>query len=256
MIANETDLVRWSRRQWAGTVLLILVVQIVLVVGLSDRSRRAVRSASISSEWNLTESFTALDPLLDFELQSQLFFTEPSVIGFSGEAWLHKKEQRYLTVTNRTSPEMMHFAEARKLFPNDLTQLLQPPPARKGMGVNQMTGPALLGGVTSPASRLELEGFNGRQLRKQPVLNVQFHSDVLNATIVQTGLAADGFPRVTRVLQTSGSRAADNEAIAVAKGLRFTPLPLSESSSENLDWGKLIFYWHTLELTNKTSATR
>ena len=58
----------------------------------------------------------------------------------------------------------------------------------------------------------------------------------------------------------SGSKKADLEALAIAKAVRFAPLPglpvAGTVDRADLTWGKLVFQWFTVELvqTNKPNV--
>ena len=62
------------------------------------------------------------------------------------------------------------------------------------------------------------------------------------------------------VLSSSGSKTADQRALDLAKAARFKPVarpgPASPGRPPALTWGKLIFQWHTVELsaTNSPAA--
>ncbi|MGV3772464.1 MAG: energy transducer TonB [Verrucomicrobiales bacterium] len=257
MTAADSDLVRWTRRDWIGVALLLLLAQFILLLVLSDKKGFPTVAPEVQTEFALGSANGTTDPLLDFELQTQLLFIQPNASGFSGAAWLHKKNRAYLSHSNRVSNDFLRFTQAQKLFSNNAWIALQTPSAHhKESRIIPFSAPPLLGGGSTLASRLEVEGFEGRLLRKPPTLNMQYHSDVLGSTVIQAGVDGDGFTRVARILQGSGSRAVDNEALAVARSARFTPVEGLDDNRENLAWGKLIFHWHTLELTNKTSAPR
>ena len=78
------------------------------------------------------------------------------------------------------------------------------------------------------------------------------HTDILTSTVVQLGVNPSGYALPPFFLSSSGSKAADQEALKLAKLMRFKPLgPAGGNtpwSATSLVWGKVIFEWHTLEL--------
>jgi TonB family protein len=102
-------------------------------------------------------------------------------------------------------------------------------------------------------SKLELSGFSERRLSTPLPLPVQFHSDVLDETIVEAMVGRDGFVISARIVENSGSTRVDQEALALSKRARFSPAKSKENVPEV---GKLIFRWHTLHLSDTNNVKR
>jgi hypothetical protein len=252
----KSDLVRWSSRDWAGVVALVLVAQALLVLALSERRARAKIVQASPTEVTLNSAPKTGDPLLQFELQTQLFFIEPNANGFSGYAWLQPPERNYLNLSNQPAPELLRFADARRLIGSEPVPAAPVPQPASARSILPFTPPPLLGDLRPPASTLEVDGFEGRTLLNSPILKPQRHSDVLDSSVIQAGVDSDGIPRFTQLLDSSGSKVADDEALAIARRSRFSRDGGADEELQKLAWGKLIFHWHTLELTNKAAAPR
>jgi TonB family protein len=74
--------------------------------------------------------------------------------------------------------------------------------------------------------------------------------DLLTNTVVQIVVNGAGKPVSLSVLSKSGLPEADEEAIKLARLARFQPLPMTGSHAvtnalADLNWGKLVFEWHT-----------
>jgi TonB family protein len=121
--------------------------------------------------------------------------------------------------------------------------------------------PRILQELAATQSVVQIEGdLAGRSLLSLPPLPIQQHNDILTNSIVQAGVNPSGYPESARLLSGSGSKKADQAALAMAKAARFAPLPglLAPGAVDRADltWGKLIFQWFTVEWaqTNKPNV--
>jgi len=95
-------------------------------------------------------------------------------------------------------------------------------------------------------SRVEVEGFGGRRPVSTPDLPVQYASDALRPTVVKGLVDSDGSVFSCRVMESSGSKIADNSAVDLARKIRFSRSD-SDDRPESLSSGKLIFNWDVLD---------
>jgi hypothetical protein len=99
------------------------------------------------------------------------------------------------------------------------------------------------------ASELRVEGELARRpLITRPALRSWTNSDLLSNTVVRLLVDAHGYPQTATLLSGSGSVEADQFALRTAAQARFAPLPrlAVRPSASRLEWGNLIFEWHTL----------
>jgi TonB family protein len=97
-------------------------------------------------------------------------------------------------------------------------------------------------------STLALEGdAQARGLLEKIDLPPQSHSDILESSVVQVLIDRDGMVVSARLLESSGSRKADQDAVALASKARFAPsITDFDGPSAPISFGKLIFNWIAL----------
>jgi hypothetical protein len=76
------------------------------------------------------------------------------------------------------------------------------------------------------------------------------HTNLLTNTVIQLAVDSSGFALFPVMLSSSGSKGADQQALDLAKGLRFKPVGTANAGPpqrpRSLTWGRLVFEWHTL----------
>ena len=89
-------------------------------------------------------------------------------------------------------------------------------------------------------------GLSSRPLLIQPAIPDWPVLEVLSATVLQAAVNADGFVITAAVVSESGSKAADQKAMELTRGLRFKALT-GESETKKptagLSFGQLVFQW-------------
>lgn len=235
------DLIRWPYRKWILVLTLILLVHLAVLWRLTGGTlpRRTLAPPlplaaladhqTPTGDWQSTEDTT--------------LFAGAHPRGFSGVAWVKKPRRSYALEIRLPELTYLHASSIRN---PDESQL--PAPQLAGKAVARSPGTALTApeGAPKPGkSSLRQDGdLRLRSLRQMPSLPIQIHDDAVGWTEVETGVDADGAVLVARVTNRSGSRAADEQAVAIARGLKFAPLSLTEEKSPGtLTWGKLIFEW-------------
>src|SRR5205814_1308130 len=205
---------------------------------------------------------SALAELLNIE--DPTLFALPDPRGFSGPAWMSAPALRHQS-RDWTEPRrwlslpmagmgaaFSEFVRTNVVSP----RLLADKPAPR---LGQVTAAPV---PLREKSTFRIEGdLAGRELVAPLEVPSIPHTDILKNTVVQLGVSPLGFtfsPPV--VLSSSGSKTADQRALDLAKAARFKPVaragPATPGSPSALTWGKLIFQWHTVELsaTNSPSA--
>ena len=195
-------------------------------------------------------------------LQDQTLFVLPHRDNFSGEAWLEIPAQQFAP-TNWTepalplqlSPEELGAAFATFMGTNVAPRFHPQMGSLDGANI----GPETIEAIGN-SSTLKVEGDLAHlRLLTSLRLPPQANPDLLTNTVVQVLVDAQGYPFSAVVLSKSGSDAADADALALAKTIRFEPAQaaaLGTVPPDKMTLGKLIFEWQTkpLPTTNAPPA--
>ena len=239
----------WTRRRWWLILALVFCGQLGFIVWLGDRSpvrpRGAVRAPVIRLAGKPASTL--------LRLEDSTLFALPHIEGFAGDAWLRNPpvafrffdwSERPLWLPlpiQRLGEVFRHFVETNAFDP--LQSLAGPAP--------QLTLPASPPAAFANRSALRIEGnLAGRRLRSKTELPAWPSAELLTNTIVQLMITSTGQPASATLLSSSGSREADQYALAQAKAARFDPLPGEAQASTNpvtsLNWARLVFEWQTV----------
>ena len=99
--------------------------------------------------------------------------------------------------------------------------------------------------------------LEGALAQRRLITPLDLHSwtnlDILTSSVVQLVVDAEGLPQSVTLLSGSGSRDADQHALDQARLARFEPLSRNPAAASpdptaHLNWGRLVFLWHTLPL--------
>jgi hypothetical protein len=247
----------WTRSRWILAVFGVLVLQVLLVFWLSDRSPQ--RSVHPPAAPVIRLAAKAANGWL--ALQNPLLFgLPPQPEGFSGGAWLDFERLNFQSADWTEPPRWLPLRV--ETLADDFKWLLRtnsipvfptfapptPQPSSPSVGAQE---------PVSPPSRLSLEGGLARRgLRQEIRMPAQTNIDLVAPSCVQVLVNAAGFvesPPVLLPLLTTGQRGlpeADLLALALARAARFEP-----EAGESL--GRLIFHWQTVPpaTTNSVSST-
>ncbi len=266
----------WRPRSMALGIFLVFVLHLALIFWLGEKQpiypRRPARAPVLQLSTNYNSELLALtDPTL---------LALPHEQGFSGLAWLKPEP-----LTNGT----YHPSEKERSWTDDphwlvlsLDQLgasfdrmiagnqVVPFEVATIPEAQPLSPPNDAQGVLSAQSSLRIEGALAQwrplkpfELRSWPARLVSAtDTDLLTNSIVQLLIDARGRPVSATLLTSSGLAEADNFALDQARVARFE-LPggldpnaaLRANPLLGLCWGKLIFEWYTLPLTNRPAAT-
>ena len=244
--AVETN---WSRLRWVGVVALIFAVQFAFIFGFGARQVGTPRRSFPAPEVFLA----AEQPFPLAEFYDPTIVSLPHRHGFSGlAAALTPRPQftadgwdepfRWLPLRAENLGQSF-----RQLLADNLAHSL--PVAEK---IPPAPAPIELPAVVAApaASQLRVEGaLANRAWLVVPEIPAQRAAAPLSDTIVQAVVDAGG--RVVTATILSPGSSADTAALALARQLRFEPLPNGDNSRltrplEGLTWGKLIFNWRTV----------
>jgi hypothetical protein len=259
MITATVEHPPWPRRRWALAVLMVMGLQLGLIFWLSrttvEPSRTippgpAVYFATGPAGQRAGES----DPTL---------FVLANRRGFSGQAWLQVPPLEYdlpkwsdeevrplgLPVA-RLGTEAGEFLRTNMTAVLDLATKPQPdfysPPPPDELGNSN--------------SSLSIEGeLAGRPLLSQFKLESWTTNEILSVSEVSAAVDAHGNVFSAVLLASCGSKDADDRALRLAASARFQPLPPAvpvglTPAPSRLQWGKLVFHWHTVPNTNAAPA--
>src|SRR5207245_953211 len=77
------------------------------------------------------------------------------------------------------------------------------------------------------------------------------HTDILTSSVVQVLVDRDGNAVSASLSSSSGLKEADKKALDAARAIRYQPIGANGTNQPpvaTLNWGKLIFNWHTIPL--------
>jgi TonB family protein len=248
MNAAQTTPPAWPGRRWWLAVAIIFAGQIGLVFWLGERGPLVARPPAAAPVVRLAGA-EAIELL---QLQDPTLFARPHWDVFSGPAWLNvgtnqlppevelPEAPRWLELaTAELGAAFDRFSQTNEpelpgLLPRTKPELTMPPPV-----------PLVF---ASEQSSCRVEGdLAGRRLLTPLEPPGIEHTDILNDSVVQLMVDADGRPLSVTLLSSSGLTAADTNALALARAARFAPLygngPERHSDALALTWGQMIFEW-------------
>jgi TonB family protein len=229
----------------------LLALQVALLMVFAERSSPAKAPAPLPTR------FLALDsPMHEQQLLTTFFAGDPSVFarpsrhGFSGRAWLSQPPPNYHPSNRLEAPVWLELDVSRlgTVSLPDLGRALEPlllDLAGPGASSLEPLPVFLPPPIAQTQSVLRLRGDLRLRLTSPVSLPPQPSAQLLTNTVVELAIDPAGNVLAHRLLARSGSAAADDAALAVAKALRFRP-----SAQAGAAWGEAIFEWHTIQDTN------
>jgi len=209
-------------------------------------------SVDEASDRRIAEQTLGRDPTL---------FAVPNPHGFSGGAWLRFKPE---------SPKLTNWSAPPELLPLDTADLAQT--VKDYVATNRPSDEPLLASlrasrqieilipneplVTGTVARVQ-GALSARRLVNAPRLPAVAHSDLLQRTVVSVSVNGDGVVESASVWRASGSRQADEEAVALARAFEFEPLPIRDAAARANTppvAGRIVFQWHVVTSTNGTTT--
>jgi hypothetical protein len=228
----------WTQKRLTCVAILIFGGQLAAIFALHTReSLRAKIPPLTASRFNGFATNSVGSDLDD--LNDPLTFAGAHEKGFSAHAWLKRPHMEFTLRSNSISPPtFLAFKQTPIEIPN--------PKLFPGLPPQLPFARLSISNETSPQSTFWAQGtIASRPLLTRIEPPIQFGSDVISNTVVQVAVQPDGFPFTARIVATSGSRGADLTALQLANNARFTPLPPAQRHTDTLQWGELVFQWHT-----------
>ena len=246
----ERDLVRWNKPKWAGMVLFLIAVQVSLIYYVGRQPDvREVHPNLPRSSFSLNPGLPGASPT-----ENPLLFATAQWNGFSGAGWMNQPEAGNPTSESLPPPRLLSLHRAKDILPE------RPLPGSPYSLKYRLQPPSLAPAATSSSStsQLSVQGSVATRGLAAPLdLPPQHHNDVIGSSSVQVGVDSDGTVISARLINSSGFRKADTDALALARQARFNPAPpVSGSEGTEIDWGKLVFHWHALELGSTNTLKR
>lgn len=240
------------RLKWWGIVGVVFAGQLGAIFWLSQNGPR--QDTPQISEVNLRWIQPAPEPLSS--LLDPTLFALPHRQSFSGLAWMTAISLATNTFSWSEDPRYLDYYQTRA----DTT--LRDPAPTNGFSLVEAIAAAKVEprlpqiAFDKPSreqSTWRLAGdLAGRRLLTPLHLTSQSSDDLLTNTVIQLVVDARGWPVSEALLPPgSGSKDADQDALALAATARFEPLRgdagrPSQHPLKGLAWGELIFEWHTI----------
>lgn len=237
----------WSRRRWGTLIALVFAMHVGLIFALGDRKpvtpRPPASAPTLSVAPKSDECIALNDPTL---------FALPHREGFAGEAWLKIPNVKYQPFRWTEPPRLLSLPVQKlgDMFAQFMQTNLLAPFELEIKPTAEVTAPVVpeIGLMIATHSTLRLEGGLAHQrLINPPELPSQPWTDLLTNSVVQVLVSPDGEVISPGLLGRSGSPAADQFALEVARSVRFER---SRNGDAKLTVGVLIFEWHTVPMTN------
>jgi TonB family protein len=227
----------WSRKKWLTIIAIIFAAHVAIIFAFGEKKQIVPRAVANVPALRLASD---ADELL--ALDDPTLFALPHLDGFAGPAWLqpprvqfHRQDwtepPRWLPLpAENLGATFQQFVQTNFFASHALdfkpeAKLSEPPPVEPVLAQN---------------STMQIEG----ELAQRPLLeeiNVPSlqYNDVIAPSTVQVLVDAAGDVVSTVLLESSGFKDADDEALELARAARFAP-------SSRMTFGKLIFNWRTI----------
>ena len=243
----------WSITRWIAYVLLAFAIHVGLIFIFGNRKPLVTRTVANAPQIRLTTAQSELQSLDDPTL-----FALPHLRGFAAAAWLQLPTVEFAPFRWTEPPQLLdlpvaklgsaflRFAETNKVSKIEveaLTRFQTMPSVSSDPQTNlkQHSTVSTSGGV---AKR--------RWLNTPALLRSWPGSDLLTNSVVRIVVDPDGQVFSTALLAPgSGSKAADQHALEIARSARFARLPRSASQMI----GALVFEWHTVPMPDTNAPT-
>jgi TonB family protein len=241
----------WSRRRWWGLVALVFVVQLGLIFWLGDtvpiRPRPAAPAFTFKLAGNASAELLALnDPTLFALPHRQGSAGPPSQRTPRPEAnsfqW-PEPTNSFLLAVGQLGAVFSRFIET-----NEFNSLQLPANLKPTLTLPDL--PPLA--ISAEQSTLLLEGDLAQWRLITPLsLRSWPNPDILTDSVVRIAVDSEGRPVSPTLLSSSGSVAADQHALELARAARFEPVRRNPADpalkpASDLSLVRMVFRWHTL----------
>jgi TonB family protein len=231
----------WTRTRWFTVIALVFAAQVALIVLLGEKKEiipRAVLNVPTLKLAGIADEELALnDPTL---------FVLPNPKDFASAVWLTNAEPEQPSFRWTEPPRWLPFSTdglgaAFDRFMQTNFPASRPFNLRPTLELNPPTLPAEP--VFTQNSTMRIKGELAQRLLPSPISLTNWpYADVLGPCVVQVLVDTGGNVVSTVLLKSCDYKNADDQALELARALRFTP-------AASLALGQIIFNWHTVPPT-------
>jgi hypothetical protein len=253
---------RWTRPKCIGVIGLILVLQIGLIFWLSDPRPAVVRKPAAAPALALLDQA----PAAWLALENPALFALPQGEGFSGQSWFRVPPLPFHPFDWDEPPQWLVLQPGQLgIAFNVIGQTTNAPPETgPARPAPELTLPQVATArIAAPESNLRVEGdLAARQLLSTLRLPSWPGDELLTNTVIQVIVDPAGSPVSFTLLSRSGHKPADDFAVELARGVRFSPAPIKAPDRQGilgcLSYGTLVFSWQTIHVaaTNLAATPR
>jgi TonB family protein len=238
----EMPAARWTRPRWLAFIALIFAAHVALIFLAGEKKTAVPRAATNVPTLKLADDSDELLALTDPTL-----FVLPHQQDFASAAWLKMPPLNPPTNRWTEAPHWLPLSAENlgatfqqfmqtNYFAGDPLDFKPPPELSESVLPVEP--------VPAQNSTMQIEGeIAARQLPAQTSLTNWPYADVLAPCAVQALVDAAGHVVSTVLLESSGYKEADDQALELARALRFRP-------SASPAFGRVIFNWHTVPPVN------
>ena len=229
----------WSRSRWLAVIAFVFATHVALIFLFGEKKEIAPRPVTNVPVLTLADNS---DELL--ALDDPTLFALPHQRDFASAAWLRLPPVNQPTNRYTEPPRPLPFSAdgLGAAFGQFMqTNFLAVSRTLNFKPVAELSTPTLPVEPAFPQnSTMQIEGeLAQRQLPAEISLTNWPYPDVLAPSKVQALVDAAGNVVSTVLLESSSYKNADDEALELARALRFAPSP-------GLTFGRIIFNWHTV----------
>ena len=231
----------WSRNRWLVIIAFVFATHVALVCLFGEKKPvipRAVTNVPALQLANDTDELLALnDPTL---------FALPHQRDFAADVWLKLPDVKPPSFRWTEPPRWLPLSGAGlgAAFVRLMqTNFLASPPLDFKPALTLSTPTSPVEPLLAQHSTMQIEGELAQRQLPAPISLTNWpFADVLSPCVVQVLVDAAGNVVSTVILTPSGYDAADQRALAIARTLRFKPVP-------SVTMGRITFNWHTVPPT-------
>ncbi|HAV63002.1 MAG TPA: hypothetical protein DCY13_11630 [Verrucomicrobiales bacterium] len=235
---------QWSPRRWTVTIGLFFALQAGLAWKLADPAPVQTRGDELPFHIRHLPESQSVEVATLLNLIDPTRFVLPSRQGFSGPAWLEMRPLVHQSPGWSSPPEWLRFNPNGLL--GDLATFGETNHPVRASVAEFLTRPpeervALSDSLLPPAeTRFALRGDVSRaDLTGLPALPSLEHSGVLSPSVVSLSIDERGRVFALALRESSGSAAADQQAVAIGRSLRFNVRPGFPAAQSRDDFGRL-----------------
>jgi TonB family protein len=232
----------WSYARWIFFIALAVAAHLAFIFLFGTKKNPAGRPLAYVPEFHLADAANELIALTDPTLFAQPHWNDSSAATLREPPAIESPSFRWTEPPQFLAPSTARYGAAFQSFiatnKSASVRLNFKPQA-------QLTFPSVrIESVLPENSTLEFSGaLTQRHPLNNPPVPTLAYNDVIAPSHVQVLVDKNGSVASVVLLESSECEAADQEALSLARAVRFTP-------AAGLTLGEIIFNWHTVPATN------